>query len=175
MKQIKSPFKKCIGIDPGKSGGIAVITNETVKVHPCPQTVDDMATLIGICLNDVAAYRVRVFLEKVWAFPTDGRAGSFVFGQNFGHWQGILASHEIKPVLVTPKTWQSHFEIKKGLTKNIRKKLLKQMAIERCPSVKRITLKTCDALLIAIYGVEAYLSYKKYLPWSMPTKVEKVA
>ena len=61
---MKSPFKKCIGIDPGKGGGLAVITDETVKVYPCPQTVEDMAMLIGICLNDVSAYRTRVFLER---------------------------------------------------------------------------------------------------------------
>ncbi len=72
---MKSPFKKCIGIDPGKGGGIAVITNETVTLYNCPKTVKDMALLVGICLNDVAAYRTQVFLEKVWAFPTDGRAG----------------------------------------------------------------------------------------------------
>ena len=172
---MKSPFKKCIGIDPGKSGGIAVITNEIVVLHNCPNTVEGMALLIGICLNDVAAYRTRVFLEKVWAFPTDGRAGSFTFGENYGQWQGILASHEIKPTLVTPKEWQSHFEIKKGLKKNIRKKILKQMAIEKCPSTKKVTLKTADALLIAIYGVEAHLSNKRDLPWVEPQKVKKVA
>ena len=172
---MKSPFRKAIGIDPGKGGGVAIITDETVQVHNCHQTVDAMAHLIGMCLSDVAAYRTRVFLEKVWAFPTDGRAGSFTFGQNFGHWQGILASHELDPMLVTPKTWQSHFEIKKGLPKNIRKKMLKQMAIERCPGIKRITLKTCDALLIAIYGVEAHLSPKSSKPWSMPTKAKKVS
>ena len=172
---MKSPFRKAIGIDPGKGGGVAIITDEKVQVHNCPKTVDAMAHLIGMCLSDVAAYRTRVFLEKVWAFPTDGRAGSFTFGQNFGHWQGILASHELDPMLVTPKTWQSHFEIKKGLPKNIRKKMLKQMAIERCPGIKRITLKTCDALLIAIYGVEAHLSPKSSKPWSMPTKAKKVS
>ena len=155
---MKSPFRKAIGIDPGKGGGIAVITNETVALHNCPTTVKDMALLIGICLNDVAAYRTRVFLEKVWAFPTDGRAGSFTFGENYGQWQGILASHELNPVLITPKTWQSHFEIKKGLPKNVRKNILKQMAIERCPDTKKITLKTADALLIAIYGLEAVLN-----------------
>ena len=100
---MKSPFRKCIGIDPGKSGGVAVITDETVEVHKCPYTVEDMATLIGICLNDVAAYRTRVFMEKVWAFPTDGRVGSFTFGCNYGQWQGILASYELKPTSVTPK------------------------------------------------------------------------
>ena len=172
---MKSPFKKCIGIDPGKSGGIAVITDETVTLHNCPITVKGMALLIGICLNDVAAYRTRVFLEKVWAFPTDGRAGSFTFGENYGQWQGILASHEIKPVLVTPKEWQSHFEIQKGLKKNIRKKILKQMAKEKCPNIKKVTLKTADAILIAIYGIEAHLSPDNSKPWVEPHLKGKVA
>jgi len=171
----KPPFKKCIGIDPGKSGGIAVITDETVTLYNCPRTVKDMALLIGICLNDVAAYRTRVFLEKVWAFPTDGRAGSFTFGENYGQWQGILASYELTPKLVTPKEWQSHFEIQKGLKKDIRKKILKQIAKDRCPNIKKVTLKTADALLIAIYGLEAHLSYKRSLPWVEPQKEEKVS
>ena len=170
---MKTPFKKCVGIDPGKSGGVAILTDETAKVYPCPRTTEDMAMLISMCLSDVAAYRTRVFLEKVWAFPTDARSSSFSFGENYGQWQGILASHELEPVFVTPKTWQSHFEIKKGLPKPIRKKMMKQMAIDRCPEIKRITLKTCDALLIAIYGMEAYLSHKKDIPWVMSRKLEK--
>ena len=172
---MKSPFKKCIGIDPGKSGGIAIITNETVEIHNCPKTVDSMAHLIGMCLTNVAAYRTKVFMEKVWAFPTDGKAGLFTFGENYGQWQGILASHELEPTLVTPKEWQSHFEIEKGLKKNIRKKILKQIAMDKCPSTKKITLKTADAILIAIYGVEAHLSYKRALPWVEPILKEKVA
>ena len=52
---MKSPFKKCIGIDPGKGGGIAVITDETVQVHNCPKTVEDMAMVFGICLSNVSA------------------------------------------------------------------------------------------------------------------------
>ena len=172
---MKSPFRKCIGIDPGKSGGIAVITDETVRLYNCPRTVSDMSLLIGMCLNDVASYRARVFLEKVWAFPTDGRAWSFTFGENYGQWQGILASHEIQPTFVTPKEWQSHFEIKKGLKKDVRKKLLKQMAKDRCPSTKKITLKTADALLIAIYGIEAHLSYENSKPWVEPYEDKKLA
>jgi hypothetical protein len=49
------------------------------------------------------------------------------------------------------------------------------MAIERCPNTKKITLKTADALLIAIYGVEAHLSYKRSLPWAEPQLDKKVA
>tara|TARA_R100001594_G_scaffold87052_1_gene121446 strand:- start:8838 stop:9305 length:468 start_codon:yes stop_codon:yes gene_type:complete len=155
---MKSPFKKCIGIDPGKGGGVAILTEDDIKIHNCPKTVEDMATLIAMCLSDVSASETRVFLEKVWAFPTDGRAGSFTFGENFGQWQGILASHELKPTLVTPKTWQTHFEIKKGLPKDKRKKILKQLAIDKCPQDRKITLKTADAVLISIYGLEAHLS-----------------
>ena len=169
---MKTPFKKCIGIDPGKSGGVAVITDETAKVYPCPKTVKDMSMLIGVCLSDVSAYRTMVLLEKVWAFPSDARSTAFTFGTNFGQWQGILASYELEPILVPPKSWQSHFDIKKGIPKNKRKSALKQIAIDKCPGVKRITLKTCDALLIAIYGVDTYLGYKNSKPWSLPTEVE---
>ena len=172
---MKSPFKKCIGIDPGKGGGIAVITDETIEVHNCPRTVNDMALLIGICLNNVAAYRTKVFLEKVWAFPTDGRAGSFTFGENYGQWQGVLASYELTPKFITPKEWQSHYDIKKGLKKDVRKRILKQIAKDKCPNTKKITLKTADAILIAIYGLEAYLSNKRELPWAEPKKSKKVA
>ena len=47
------------------------------------------------------------------------------------------------------------------------------MAIDKCPETKRITLKTADALLIAIYGIEVDLSYKRELPWVHPTLLEK--
>ena len=151
---MKYHFDKFIGIDPGKSGGIAVITSETAQVHACPRTIEDMATLVGMCLNDVSSNHVRVVIEKVWAFPTDGRRGSFSFGENYGQWQGILASHELDPVYVTPKVWQSHYEIKKGLPKPVRKKLLKQLAKDKYPDTIGITLKTADALLIALYGQE---------------------
>ena len=171
---MKSTFKKAIGIDPGKGGGVAVITEDSVELFNCPRTVNDMAHLIGVCLSDVSAYRVKVFLEKVWAFPTDGRAGSFSFGENYGQWQGVLSVYELDPVLVTPKTWQSHFNIKKGLKKDIRKKILKQMAIDRCPSVKKITLKTADALLIAIHGIEAHLSYDSDPSWVCPSYEETI-
>ena len=37
---------------------------------------------------------------------------------------------------------------------------MKQMAIDKCPTTKGITLKTADALLIGIYGLEAVLGDK---------------
>ena len=157
----KTPFKKCIGIDPGKSGGIAVIEGDgTTTVYKCPTTVKDMALLIGMCLNDVAPYRTAVFLEKVWAFPTDAKKAAFVFGTTYGQWQGILASNELEVRYVTPKAWQSHYDVEKGLKKTDRKKKYKDIAMKRNPETKGITLSTADALLIAMYGKEAMLSVR---------------
>ena len=36
---MKYHFKKFIGIDPGKGGGIAVIEGKTARVYACPETV----------------------------------------------------------------------------------------------------------------------------------------
>ena len=47
------------------------------------------------------------------------------------------------------------------------------MAIDRCPYIKRVTLKTCDDIMIAIWGLETYLSYKRALPWVQPKELEK--
>ena len=49
------------------------------------------------------------------------------------------------------------------------------MAKDKCPSIKKVTLKTADALLIAIYGIEAHLSYANSKPWVEPISKKKVA
>ena len=49
------------------------------------------------------------------------------------------------------------------------------MAIDRCPNAKKVTLKTADAILIAIYGVEAHLSPANAKPWVEPHLKGKVA
>ena len=144
-----SPFKKVIGIDPGKGGGVAILTDKTIQVHPCPREVKVMAILIGMCLKDVAPYRVKVFLEKVWAFPTDGRAGSFTFGCNYGQWLGILAVLRIPYIEVIPNKWMKHYGSMPKERKD-RKNHIKHLAQQRYPDVK-ITLATSDAMLIAHY------------------------
>ena len=101
-----SPSKKYIGIDPGKSGGITVIRRGYVKTRKCPATVEDMSILFSLMANDRPC-EVVVGIEKVWSFPTDSHSTAFTFGMNYGHWLGIIASHDIEPIFVTPHKWQS--------------------------------------------------------------------
>ena len=74
--------KKILGIDPGKSGGIAWIDNSfEMNAKGCPDTVEKMADLLKeIVGNDDSI----CYIELVHAFPTDGRSSAFKFGVNFG-------------------------------------------------------------------------------------------
>ena len=90
-------------------------------------------------------------IETVWSFPTDSHSTAFTFGMNYGNWLGIIASHDIEPIFVTPHKWMSHYEIPKGLKKTDRKNIIKQKAKDMYPKLKGITLATSDSILIAKY------------------------
>ena len=142
---------KYIGIDPGKGGGIAVIDEEGIKAYKCPNTVEDMAILFSMAINGEAPVKVVVGIERVWARPTNGSRHSFAYGTNYGEWLGIIACHELIPTLILPLTWMKHFECPKGLKVEIRKRWLKSKAMELFPELKKVTLATADAILIAKY------------------------
>jgi hypothetical protein len=149
-----------IGIDPGKSGGIARIRYSVDKkrylfkeaiydAYKCPKTIKEMVVILKM-FNHLPS-KPKCFLESVHAFPTDGRSSAFKFGMNFGIWQGILTALDIETILVTPQKWQKHFgELPK--IKKDRKNKLKEIATERTKI--KATLNTADALCIALYGYE---------------------
>ena len=150
--------KAVIGIDPGKSGGIAVYTGgNTIEALPCPGSPRDMADSVNDIVNNfviggVPNSEILVAIENVHAFPTDGRSSAFKFGRNFGMWLGIFASNKLKVVQINPFTWMKYFgEMPK--VKIERKRYIKKLAAEFFPDA-RVTLKTSDAILIAKYKFE---------------------
>jgi len=94
--------------------------------------------------------------------PHDGKSSIFTFGQNYGQWEGVIASFNIIPIYVTPSTWMKHHEVQKGLKKQERKNILKQMAQEFINSDNYIsyqwkgvaTLATADAIMLAKYAID---------------------
>ena len=143
--------KRYIGIDPGKSGGITVIMEDgSTKAYKCPHNIKDMALVFSIAMGNTAPADTYVAIEKVWAHPGDARSRAFVFGTNYGQWQGIIASHEIEFKEIPPQTWMKYYSVPK-LEKGRRKNWLKDKAKELYPDHKKITLYNADALLIAHY------------------------
>ena len=152
-----------VGIDPGKNGGVAVINevldHEAVIAFRCPKTPRDMSlSLISTIPTDVSYDDVLVLVEHVHAMPKNGVVSMFSFGQNLGHWEGILGAFEFDVEYAGPRTWMGHYDCQPRMDKKDRKRYLRGLAEELFPNIK-MTFNISDALLIASYNKDMY--YKK--------------
>lgn len=134
-----------MGVDPGKSGAMALIDGEgehvsTFKLKETPRDVWDWLKEF----RDSVSYCV---LEKVNAMPKQGVSSSFKFGENFGFCQGLLIASEIRFELSRPQRWQKSLGCLTRGDKNVTKERAQQMF----PEVK-ITHALADALLIAEFA-----------------------
>lgn len=137
-----------LGVDPGKSGG-SVLLNGRGDVRGV-LSFSDGASFVDFLDGKTVAFAV---IEHVHAMPGQGVTSMFTFGENFGFIQGVLAALKIPVRRVTPQKWQASLGVGLPKDKTPKKNKLKQIAGERFPSTKW-TLATCDAVLIANYGLE---------------------
>lgn len=141
-----------MGIDPGKNGGICILdqNGEVITLIKMPATPSDLLNFLaehsdcGACM-----------LEKVGGMPGNGGSAMFNFGKGYGWLEMALIACKIKTVTVTPQKWQKHYQLgsSSSCTHTEWKNKLKAKAQQLFPSLgKKITLVTCDAMLIAEYG-----------------------
>ena len=144
-----------IGIDPGASGGAAVYDEDehALYTHKCPDNTKAMTAIINSAKarSWIDDQKLMCVIEKVHAFPTDARSSAFKFGMNYGMWLGILGAYRVNVIKVTPRVWMNDYAPLSKI-KNERKKELKIIGQEMFPDTK-VTLKTSDALLIAVWGM----------------------
>lgn len=82
-----------IGIDPGKSGALALIYSETIDP---PVVIQFSAEAYRSVLlhahgrKSALGEEVKCCLEHVTAMPKQGVTSMFNFGQNFGYIKGLL-------------------------------------------------------------------------------------
>lgn len=94
-----------IGVDPGKSGAVALLPQadpaKVVDYHGDARMASEVLRgwLIGYDVELVA-------IEAAASRPGQGVRSVFTFGRSFGEWLGILAALGIPHVLVTPQEWQ---------------------------------------------------------------------
>jgi len=101
-----------IGIDPGKSGAIAIIDEVGITVDPFDEIIyRDRLGLIGERIEN--GERAVCALEKVGARPMQGVSSTFEFGRNAGFIEGLLVANEIPYALVTPQRWKKEFALLK--------------------------------------------------------------
>ena len=142
-----------IGIDPGLSGGIAILNQDgSVKeVVAMPDTPRDIYEFLLSYKEDS-----RCVLEDVGhGMPDQSSKATATFARHNGHLEMALLALGIPTEKVTPQKWIKVYQLKKKKEqdKNEWKNILKAKAQSLFPQLgKKVTLKTCDALLIAEYA-----------------------
>jgi hypothetical protein len=138
-----------LGIDPGQSGGLALIADGFCAVSPMPDIEADTAEL----LREYAPYIVRCYIEAVHSMPKQGVASSFKFGKSYGFLRGLLVALQIPFEDVSPQRWKKSLGLRYTAedSKTEKKNGSKQLARQWFPTL-RITHATAEALLIAEFG-----------------------
>lgn len=145
-----------IAIDPGAHGALCFIAPKGLPViHKTADVPPLEALRDAIC--HVNTLDCVAYLEKIGGFIA-GKSlpGSSMFkmGHSAGYWEGLLAAFQVRTIMVRPQDWQAGITGTTGKKGPERKRALRGEALRRYPALKP-TLDTCDALLIADYGVRA--------------------
>lgn len=153
MPKINDREKFYIGIDPGKSGGIAIIDSRVTFTRPMPSSERGIWEVIAVEDNS----HTFAVIEKVHAMPKQGVTSMFTFGVGYGGLRMALIAAGIPFEEVTPQKWQKSFGMvrKKSELNSVWKRRLMAKAQQLFPLVD-VTLKTADALLIAEYARRTY-------------------
>ena len=142
-----------IGVDPGLSGGLALLGDEKDCALPF-STMSEMEEFLWQYAKD-ACTSLKAFIEEPPVFfkgAGGGLASQAKLHRNLGQYEGLFMGLGIPFETVTPQKWQRGLPGLAKLKGLERKKALRNLAVQRYPQLKP-TLKTCDAILIAEYGV----------------------
>tara|TARA_B100000963_G_C22612259_1_gene665464 strand:+ start:1235 stop:1726 length:492 start_codon:yes stop_codon:yes gene_type:complete len=162
---------KIFGIDPGLSGGIAILEDSKVlKLFDMPVMAEgkknkrqlNSAQLVSIIKENIfKSEETAVVVEQVNAMPGQGVTSMFNFGQTFGAIKGVCAALNLPIFFVRPSKWKKHFELINSSKDSSRTKV-----IEMYPSLsnqlsKKKDVNKSDAILIARYYSETRFKENK--------------
>ena len=162
---------KIIGIDPGLSGGIAILKNNKVlnifDMPVMPEGKKNKRQLNSAMLVTLIKENIRddeeaiVVVEQVNAMPGQGVTSMFNFGQTFGAIKGVCAALELPIFLVRPAKWKKHFELINSSKDSSRTKAIEMYPTLSSQLAKKKDVNKSDAILIARFYSETRLMNNK--------------
>jgi len=153
-----------IGIDPGISGAVCILTNGKItEIYEMPTMIDGKknkkqvngAEITNIINKEIENEKdVKVVIEHVSAMPGQGVTSMFNFGQSFGVLKGICAALKLPVHFIRPVKWKKHFNLI-----NTEKDASRTKVIEAFPYIsskisKKKDANKADAILIARFFYE---------------------
>ena len=154
MGEMNENVRAWIGIDPGKSGAMAVIRrDETLRPTLVPYTgpLCYVSNFYGL-----AAYGVRIVVERLFARPgkLSSAKANFELGRCMGELETMLSMCGIPFQEVTPQAWQKEFGISgdKQTHVDCAKRLFPGVSLKRSDKCVKYFDGFADALLMAEYA-----------------------
>jgi crossover junction endodeoxyribonuclease RuvC len=155
---------RIIGIDPGLSGGIAILEDNKIKgMFDMPVMADgkknkrqlNSAFLVQLIKENIKNTEdTVVIVEQVNAMPGQGVTSMFNFGQTFGAIKGICAALALPIFFVRPAKWKKHFELINSSKDASRTKVIEMYPLVSEELSKKKDVNKSDAILIARYYSE---------------------
>ena len=142
-------MKTYIGIDPGKSGALALLTEDgQCTVVPFHESIY-VATL-----KAASGPSSVCCLEKVGAMPGQGVVSMFNFGHNLGYIEGLLQAFDIPYQLVPPQTWKKEFCVTsdKNTSIEVCRKLFPHVSLLPTVRSRKPNDGMAEAILMAEYA-----------------------
>jgi crossover junction endodeoxyribonuclease RuvC len=149
-----------IGIDPGLSGALAVLTPEdtletlwdtptlTLRTRRGTRQEYDVPGMAGL-LRPYRDAQTHVVIEEAQAMPGQGTRSMFTIGLGMGVWLGILATLGLTHTRVRPSVWKKAL----GLGKDKEASRLRAMQLYPGADLRRRKDHgRAEALLLAFWG-----------------------
>jgi crossover junction endodeoxyribonuclease RuvC len=158
---------KIIGIDPGLSGGIAILKeNKVLNLFDMPVMSEgkknkrqlNSAQLANLIKKNIKTNEdVAVVVEQVNAMPGQGVTSMFNFGQSFGAIKGVCAALEVPIYFVRPSKWKKYFDLINSSKDASRTKVIEMYPTLSEQLSKKKDVNKSDAILIARFFRETRL------------------
>ena len=152
---------RIIGIDPGLSGGIAILDDLKIcDIFDMPIMSEgkknknqlNSAQLVNLITKHILKKdETFVIVEQVSAMPGQGVTSMFNFGQTFGSIKGICAALGLPIFYVRPAKWKKHFELINSSKDASRTKVIEMYPAISPRLTKKKDVNKADAILIARY------------------------
>lgn len=145
-----------LGIDPGKTGGLAVVDGlQAIEWAPMPATERETWDLV----REYASLASFALIEAVTSRPGQGVVSMFTFGRGYGGLRMALVAAGVPWDAVTPQRWQGALSCR---TKG-RKEVTRAKAQQLFPEIQLRAKDDgiADALLIAHYASAVRLNSTK--------------
>lgn len=155
-----------IGIDPGRSGGLAIIQsglNVKIGIMPVVGKELDYALIRDTFVNAIrmnSEFAGFAVIEKVHAMPKQGVVSSFNFGRYYEGMIATCAVLKIPLVQVTPQAWKKSvlagqdWKGNKEASVQYVKRRFPELNLLRTPRCRKSHDGMADAVCIALYGLE---------------------